>query len=49
MDSGLEIKELAALLNVHEMSIVNWELKGIKPKGRNLRAAEGWLAEGQPI
>lgn len=43
MDTSLEIKELATLLGVNKTSIVNWELKGIKPRGKNLRAVEEWL------
>lgn len=36
MDSGLMIKELASQLGVTEDTVINWEIRGIRPVGRNL-------------
>jgi ribosome-binding protein aMBF1 (putative translation factor) len=38
IDAGLQIKELAQELGVDEMSVINWELKGMKPTKRNASA-----------
>jgi len=31
------IRELAALVNVSADTVINWELRGVKPMGRSLR------------
>jgi hypothetical protein len=36
MDLGLEIKELAGLINVTSDTIINWELRDVKPSRINL-------------
>jgi len=36
MDLGLEIKELARLIKVTSDTIINWELRNVKPTCRNL-------------
>ncbi len=36
MDLGLEIKELARLIEVTSDTIMNWELKAVKPTCKNL-------------
>ena len=36
MDLGLEIKELAGLIKVTPDTIINWELRNVKPTCRNL-------------
>jgi DNA-binding transcriptional regulator YiaG len=37
MDEGLLIRELAALVGVTADTVINWELRGVKPMGRRLR------------
>lgn len=36
MDKGLMIKELAEQIGVAEDTVINWEIRNIKPEGRNL-------------
>jgi DNA-binding transcriptional regulator YiaG len=36
MDRALMIKELAALVGVSEDTVINWELRGVKPTGSRL-------------
>lgn len=36
MDLGLEIKELARLIEVTSDTIINWELRNVKPTYKNL-------------
>jgi hypothetical protein len=36
MDKGLLIRELAALVGVTADTVINWELRGVKPMGRSL-------------
>jgi DNA-binding transcriptional regulator YiaG len=36
MDKGLMIKELAKMLGVTEDTVINWEIRGRKPVGRNM-------------
>ena len=36
MDQGLLIRELATLVGVSPDTIINWELKGVKPTGQKL-------------
>ncbi len=43
MDSGLMIKELAAQIEVTEDTVINWEIRGIKPVGRNLDKVQDFL------
>lgn len=40
MDMGLQIKELASLLNACPQSVIQWELENIGPVGRNVKALE---------
>ncbi len=37
MDKGLMIKEFASQIGVSKDTVINWELRGIKPKMRNMR------------
>ena len=32
MDNGLEIKELAEIIGVTEDTVINWEIRGIRPR-----------------
>ena len=32
MDKGLEIKELADVIGVTSDSVINWEIRGVKPR-----------------
>jgi len=43
MDLGLKIKELARMLHVRPDTIINWELRNVKPGGKNLRMAKKFL------
>ena len=45
MDAGLLIRELADLLDVAEDTIINWEFRGMRPRGRNLERVEVFIAE----
>jgi DNA-binding transcriptional regulator YiaG len=36
MDAGLKIKELANMLGVAENTVINWEVRGVRPSSRNL-------------
>ena len=36
MDRGMMIRELAALVGVSPDTIINWELRDVKPMGKNL-------------
>ncbi|MBL7131138.1 MAG: helix-turn-helix transcriptional regulator [Candidatus Omnitrophica bacterium] len=37
MDKGLEIKELAELIGVTPDSVINWEIRGVKPREESLK------------
>ncbi|MGD0336331.1 MAG: helix-turn-helix transcriptional regulator [Candidatus Omnitrophota bacterium] len=43
MDKGLMIKELASQIGVTEDTVINWEIRGIKPVGKNLAMAQEFL------
>jgi DNA-binding transcriptional regulator YiaG len=43
MDLGLQIKELARLVHPTSNTIRNWELRNVKPGGKNLRIVEKFL------
>ena len=45
MDKGLMIKELAAQLGVTEDTVINWEVRGIKPAGENLKSIKRFLED----
>jgi len=45
MDKGLLIRELAAQLGVTEDTVINWEIRGRKPVGRNMERVRGFLLE----
>jgi len=36
MDRGMKIKELAEIIGVTPDSIINWEIRGIRPRKRYL-------------
>jgi ribosome-binding protein aMBF1 (putative translation factor) len=44
MDDGLFIKDLAKLLDVNEGTIINWEIRGIMPMGKNRHKVEQYLS-----
>ncbi|MBC8473995.1 MAG: helix-turn-helix transcriptional regulator [Candidatus Omnitrophica bacterium] len=37
MDKRLEIKELAELIGVTPDSVINWEIRGVKPREESLK------------
>ncbi len=37
MDAGLQINELAKRVGVTNETVINWELRGMKPKKREIR------------
>ncbi len=43
MDKGLLIRELASQLGVIEDTVINWEVRDIKPEGRNLEKIREFL------
>jgi len=43
MDLGLQIKELARLVHVTSDTIINWELRNVKPCEKNLRMVKKLL------
>jgi DNA-binding transcriptional regulator YiaG len=45
MDAGLRIKELASLIGVTEDTVINWEMRGIKPSKCNLDRTEAIFAQ----
>lgn len=45
MDKGLLIRELASQLGVTEDTVINWEIRGIMPVGRNLEKVKAFLEE----
>jgi DNA-binding transcriptional regulator YiaG len=36
MDAGLLIRELAQILGVSDDTVINWEVRGVRPSSRNL-------------
>jgi DNA-binding transcriptional regulator YiaG len=45
MDKGLLIRELAAKIGVTEDSVINWEIRNIKPIGKNLERLREFIEE----
>jgi DNA-binding transcriptional regulator YiaG len=43
MDKGLLIRQLAAQIGVTEDTVINWEIRDIKPVGRNLVGVKEFL------
>jgi len=43
MDKGLLIVELAELIGVTADTIINWEIRGIIPEGRNMERVSEFL------
>jgi DNA-binding XRE family transcriptional regulator len=43
MDRGLMVKELADIIGVTEDTIINWELRNIKPRGENAKKVCAFL------
>jgi DNA-binding transcriptional regulator YiaG len=37
MDAGLQVKELAEIIGVTPDTVINWEMRGSKPRGRKIR------------
>jgi len=45
MDKGLHIKKLANIIGVTSDSVINWEIRGRKPQGRNMERLEGFVGD----
>ena len=45
MDAGLRIKELAAIVGATEDSVINWELRGVRPTAPFLRKVIDFIQE----
>ena len=43
MDAGLQIKELAKVIDVTEDTIINWEMRGVSPTSKNLKKVMKWI------
>ncbi len=43
MDKGLLIKELAAQLGVSEDTVINWEIRDVKPTGKSMERVGEFL------
>ena len=43
MDRGLMIKELAEIIGVTEDTVINWEIRGRKPVGRNMERVREFI------
>lgn len=37
MDKGLEIKEFAEIIGVTPDSVINWEIRGVKPRRKTYK------------
>ena len=48
MDRRLMIKELAALVGVSADTIINWELRNVKPTGKGMEGLREVLNLGAP-
>ena len=48
MDLGLQVKELARLVDVTSDTIINWELRNVKPIQKNVAMVKKFL-EFQPV
>ena len=40
MDAGLKIKDLAQILGVSGDTVINWEVRGVRPASCNLEKLE---------
>ena len=45
MDKGLMIKGLAEQLGVTEDTVINWEIRGMKPRGKSMERVRDFLEE----
>jgi len=45
MDAGLQIKELAKVIDVTEDTIINWEMRGVSPTLNNLKKVMKWISD----
>ena len=43
MDKGMTLKEVAALFGVTDTAVINWEIRGINPEGRNMERVKDFL------
>jgi transcriptional regulator with XRE-family HTH domain len=37
MDAGVQIKELAAIIGVADATVINWDIRGMRPWNRRIR------------
>ena len=46
MDAGFQINELVELIGVTQDTVINWEIRGIRPWKKNIRnRIQGFIAE----
>jgi DNA-binding transcriptional regulator YiaG len=45
MDAGLQIKELAKVIDVTEDTIINWEMRSVSPTSNNLKKIMKWISD----
>ena len=45
MDKGLKIKELARLIGVTSDTVINWEIRGVKPTRKSPDKLKAFLEE----
>lgn len=46
MDKGLMIKELAEIIGVTEETVINWEIRGSKPRGESFERVREFIEAG---
>ena len=45
MDAGLQIKELAKMIGGTEDTVINWEIRGIKPANWSKKKVEKFMSD----
>ena len=44
MDKGLDIKELAEIIGVTPDSVINWEIRGVKPRKKHMARLKKFIS-----
>ena len=45
MDKGLQIKELAKIIGITPDSVINWEIRGVKPRKKHMAKLMEFITE----